>query len=122
MGVRAACLTMAMLTAAEVDIHALFARAELDGRVGTARKTLPVDARSATPGEVVVSVIAGEGKETQSPPARAGAMAGRGGRGTGGCATGASPRATRRSWSRPQSSPSATRGRSASPTRTAGGA
>ena len=75
--VTAACLTMATIAAAhaaEVDIHALFARAELDGRVGTARKTLPVDARPATPGEVVLSVIAGEGKETQSPPARAGDM------------------------------------------------
>ena len=73
----AACLTMAALmsaNAAEVDIHALFSRAELDGRVGTARKTLPVDARPAEPGEVVVSIIRGEGKETQSPPAKAGDM------------------------------------------------
>ena len=73
----AACLTMAALMsahAAEVDLQALFARAELDGRVGTARKTKPVDARPAEPGEVVVTVIAGEGKETQSPPAEAGDM------------------------------------------------
>jgi hypothetical protein len=73
----AACLTMATLiaaNAAEVDVHALFARAELDGRVGTARKTRPVDARPAAPGELVVTVIAGEGKETQSPPAKAGDM------------------------------------------------
>ena len=73
----AACLTMATLIAAqaaEVDVQALFARAEQDGRVGTARKTMPVDVRPATPGEVVVSVIKGEGKETQSPPAQAGDM------------------------------------------------
>ena len=80
MGIRivtAACLTMAALMsadAAEVDIQALFSRAELDGRVGTARKTLPVDARPAEPGAIVVSIIKGEGKETQSPPARAGDM------------------------------------------------
>ena len=35
---------------------------------------MPVDVRPATPGEVVVSVIKGEGKETQSPPAQAGDM------------------------------------------------
>ena len=75
--VAAACLTMATLlaaNAAEVDVQALFARAELDGRVGSARKTMPVDVRPAKPGEVVVSIIKGEGKETQSPPAEAGDM------------------------------------------------
>ena len=75
--VTAACLTMATIMSAqagEVDVHALFARAELDGRVGTARKTKPVDVRPAEPGEVVVTVIAGEGKETESPPAAAGDM------------------------------------------------
>ena len=73
--VTAVCLTIASLAdAAEVDVQALFARAELDGRIGTARKTKPVDARPAEPGEVVVTVIAGEGKETQSPPAEAGDM------------------------------------------------
>lgn len=72
-----ACLTMAMMMsahAAEVDVQALFAKAELDGRVGTARKTQPVDARPAEPGEIVVSIIKGEGKETQSPPAERGDM------------------------------------------------
>ncbi len=73
----AVCLTMATLIgahAAEVDVQALFARAEQDGRVGTARKIKPVDARPAKPGEVVDTVIAGEGKETRSPPAEAGDM------------------------------------------------
>jgi hypothetical protein len=73
----AACLTMATLIGAqatEIDVQALFARAEQDGRVGTARKTKPVDARPAKPGEVMVTVIAGEGKETQSPPAVTGDM------------------------------------------------
>jgi hypothetical protein len=54
------------------DVHALFAAAEAAGRVGTARKTKPVDARLARAGEIVVTHIAGEGKETQSKPAEAG--------------------------------------------------
>jgi hypothetical protein len=58
--------------AAETDVHAMFDQAERDGRVGLARKTRPVDVRAAEPGEVVVTEIAGEGKETQSPPAQAG--------------------------------------------------
>lgn len=57
-----------------VDIADLFARAAESERTGLARKTKPVDARPAQPGEVVVTVIAGEGKETQSPPAEAGDM------------------------------------------------
>src|SRR5687767_12781475 len=56
------------------DIALLFAKAEQEGRVGLARKTKTVDVRPARPGEVVVTVIAGEGKETQSPPAQAGDM------------------------------------------------
>jgi hypothetical protein len=57
---------------APADVHALFAQAERENRVGLARKTKPVDARPARPGEVLVTVVAGEGKETQSPPARPG--------------------------------------------------
>ena len=67
-------LSWATPQAAEVDIRALFTQAEQEGRVGTARKTQPVQARPATPGEIVVTMIAGEGKETQSPPAEAGDM------------------------------------------------
>lgn len=55
-----------------VDLSALFAAAERDGRVGVARKTKTVDVRRAKPGEIVVTVIKGEGKETQSPPAAPG--------------------------------------------------
>jgi hypothetical protein len=58
--------------AAQTDVHAMFDQAERDGRVGLARKTRPVDVRAAQPGEVVVTVITGEGKETQSPPAQPG--------------------------------------------------
>jgi hypothetical protein len=59
---------------AQADIHAMFAQAERDGRVGLARKTRPVDVRPARPGEVVVTIVAGEGKETASPPAQPGEM------------------------------------------------
>lgn len=55
-----------------VDLADLFAAAEREGRVGLARKTKTVDVRPAKPGEIVVTVIKGEGKETQSPPAKLG--------------------------------------------------
>jgi hypothetical protein len=50
-------------------VHALFATAEAEGRVGIARKSKPVDARPARPGEVVVTVVKDEGDETRSKPA-----------------------------------------------------
>jgi hypothetical protein len=56
------------------DIAELFAQAIQEERTGLARKTRPVDVRPARPGEIVVTVIAGEGKETQSPPAEPGDM------------------------------------------------
>ena len=73
----AICIGMATIhaaSAADVDVQALFAKAQSDGRVGAARKTKPVDVRPAQPEEVVVTEIAGEGKETQSPPAKPGDM------------------------------------------------
>lgn len=57
-----------------LDVHALFEQAEREARVGLARKTKPVDVRPAHPREVVVTVIAGEGKETESSPAEPGDM------------------------------------------------
>lgn len=57
-----------------IDIYTYFQKARDLGHEGLARKTKLVDAREATPGEVVVTVIKGEGKETQSPPAKAGDM------------------------------------------------
>jgi hypothetical protein len=57
-----------------IDIGSYFQKARDLGRDGLARKTKPVDAREANPGEIVVTVIKGEGKETQSPPAKAGDM------------------------------------------------
>ena len=56
----------------ERDAPALFAKAESEGRIGLARKSRLVDARAARIGEVVVTVIAGEGEETRSKPAEAG--------------------------------------------------
>ena len=56
----------------QLDISDLFTRAIQGERTGLARKTKPVDARPARPGEKVVTFIAGEGKETQSPPAESG--------------------------------------------------
>jgi hypothetical protein len=64
----------ATLAVEQADVHAMFEQAEREARVGVARKTMPVDVRPAEPGEVVVTVIAGEGKETKSPPAQPGDM------------------------------------------------
>ena len=70
----AALLVWVAQAAAQIDVQAMFDQAERDARVGIARKSRPVDVRRADPGEVVVTIIAGEGKETQSPPAQRGDM------------------------------------------------
>jgi hypothetical protein len=54
------------------EVRALMRQAETRGLVRKARKTKPVDARPARPGEVVETVIAGEGKEVRSRPAERG--------------------------------------------------
>jgi hypothetical protein len=54
------------------DVRGLFERAARQRRVGMARKARPVDARPAHAGEIVVTEIRGEGKETVSGPAREG--------------------------------------------------
>jgi hypothetical protein len=59
---------------AATDPGTLFVRAAKEGAIGTARKTKPVDARPAKAGEVIVTVIKGEGTETRSKPAVAGDM------------------------------------------------
>ena len=58
----------------ERDVQVLMREARAAGRVGLARKVQLVDARPARPGEVIVTVIAGEGEETRSRPAKAGDM------------------------------------------------
>jgi hypothetical protein len=65
-------LSMPAALAADIAVGALFDQAEAAGRVSIARKTKLVDGRPARPGEIIVTVIKGEGKETQSPPAEAG--------------------------------------------------
>ena len=57
-----------------IDIASYFQKAYDAGRAGLARKTKPVDVRPAKQGEVIITIIAGEGNETQSPPAGAGDM------------------------------------------------
>jgi hypothetical protein len=54
------------------DVLELVDRARAEGRTGLARKSRAVDVRPARVGEVIVTVIAGEGRETQSHPAAAG--------------------------------------------------
>jgi hypothetical protein len=54
------------------EVQDLMSQAQARHLVGRARKTRLVDVRQARPGEVVVTVIAGEGKETQSRPAERG--------------------------------------------------
>jgi hypothetical protein len=74
------CLsTLALLTsvsafADDFDIKGFFATAMQAGRSGLAEKTKVVDARPASVGEVIVTVIKGEGIETKSKPAEAGDM------------------------------------------------
>jgi hypothetical protein len=55
-----------------IDVVGYFQRVQNATGAGLARKTKPVDVRPARPGEVIVTMIKGEGKETQSPPAGAG--------------------------------------------------
>ena len=57
---------------APIDIQAFVQRGRDAGRDGVAKKTKIVDVRAAKPGEVIVTNIKGEGKETQSPPAKEG--------------------------------------------------
>ena len=60
----------ALLAQENVDVVAYFQRASGTRGAGVARKTKPVDVRPAKPGEIIVTMIKGEGKETQSPPAK----------------------------------------------------
>jgi len=60
--------------AQDFDASAFVTKAVGAGRAGMAQKTKLVDARPAGAGEVVVTVIKGEGVETRSKPAEAGDM------------------------------------------------
>ncbi|MCP5365352.1 MAG: hypothetical protein H6905_09020 [Hyphomicrobiales bacterium] len=56
------------------DVIKLFEEARAQEKTGFARKSRLVDARPAVPGEVIETVIAGEGVETVSSPAKEGDM------------------------------------------------
>ena len=54
------------------EVFELLDRAKASRLVGLARKVRPVDARPAKAGEIVETIIEGQGKETQSQTARLG--------------------------------------------------
>jgi hypothetical protein len=74
LGMAASCAGGALHAQDTVDVVAYFQRAHDARGAGLAHKTKPVDVRPAAPGEIVVTMIKGEGKETQSPPAKPGDM------------------------------------------------
>ena len=63
---------VAVHAASEQDQVKLFEKVKSEGKSGIAHKTKPVDARPAVAGEVIVTIIKGEGVETRSKPAEAG--------------------------------------------------
>lgn len=69
-----AFLTSVTAFAEDFDIKGFFSAAAQAGRAGMAEKTKVVDARPASVGEVVVTIIKGEGVETKSKPAEPGDM------------------------------------------------
>jgi hypothetical protein len=74
LGVSTLCPSGSLHAQEDVDVATYFQRAHDTRGAGLARKTKPVDVRPATPGEVIVTTIKGEGKETQSRPAQLGDM------------------------------------------------
>jgi len=74
LGVAISCPSCASHAQQAVDIVAYFQRSHNARGAGLAHKTKPVDVRPAKAGEVIVTTIKGEGKETQSPPATLGDM------------------------------------------------
>jgi hypothetical protein len=75
LGVSILCQSTALLAQEKnVDIVAYFQRTYDTRGAGLAHKTKSVDVRPAKTGEVIVTIIGGEGKETQSPPAKLGDM------------------------------------------------
>lgn len=56
----------------EKDQVLLMAQAKHRGMTGVARKTREVDARPASPGEIIITFIKGQGVETRSKPAEKG--------------------------------------------------
>ncbi len=71
---RTAATAEPLATAKPIDIKAWFAGAQAANRVGVAAKQKMIVARPARVGEVVVSVVYGQGEETRSKPAEEGDM------------------------------------------------
>jgi hypothetical protein len=57
-----------------IDVVSYFQQAQSTRGAGLAHKTKTVDVRPAESGEVILTIIKGEGQETQSPPAKPGDM------------------------------------------------
>jgi hypothetical protein len=74
LGIVALCSVGTAHAQKTVDVVAYFQQAQDARGAGLARKTKLVDGRPAKPGEIIVTMIKGEGKETQSPPAKPGDM------------------------------------------------
>jgi hypothetical protein len=74
LGIVAFCPSGASYAQKTVDVVAYFQQAQQARGAGLARKTKLVDGRPAKAGEIIVTMIKGEGKETQSPPAKPGDM------------------------------------------------
>jgi hypothetical protein len=74
LGVSTLCSSGSLHAQEDVGVITYFQQAHDTRGAGLARKTRPVDVRPATAGEVIVTMIKGEGKETQSPPAQLGDM------------------------------------------------
>lgn len=73
-GLLSSVLVSVGMASDRLDPDTLFVRAAEQQSIGLAKKTRVVDARPAVPGEIVVTVIRGEGEETRSKPAAAGDM------------------------------------------------
>jgi hypothetical protein len=74
LGTAIICPSRALYARDLVDVVAYFQRIQNTRGVGLAHKTKTVDVRPAQLSEVIVTIIKGEGKETQSPPAKPGDM------------------------------------------------
>jgi hypothetical protein len=74
LGIAVFCQNGALHAQEAVDVVAYFVRAQDARGTGLARKTKLVDVRPAKPEEVIITMIKGEGRETQSPPAKSGDM------------------------------------------------
>lgn len=74
LGIATIGLTSASHAQQKADVVLYFQQAQSARGAGMAHKIKTVDVRPAKPGEVIVTIIKGEGQETQSPPGKPGDM------------------------------------------------